>query len=575
MKLYSVLIGAIAFVLVGCAPLKVRPMGENLPYSEETARTAAGATWDDPAVTREGAPMLTLLTPTMPPESIVKRQIKLELQAGATVYDVVMVLANLGYSTIIADEHAANAKILAPRYHGTMGGFLSSLQRAADIWVVWENDALVFSSRERVAFTLPQERKLANRIASGLQDLNVCVNATGGEGGLTAVSVESTSSRSGRGGDAFASSDSSAGSSSSSAPSNCSESGDEGRIAINGAAAWEAGMISLSVSPSEYRRVLSFLERITQNAAVVNLQVAMVSVSTNQDVSRGIDWSKLQVAAGGKHSNLLSTLAPSEPLATDGPTPSSGVRVPGQLEGDTLPDLGRGVVMNAGTIRGVISNGAFSMIGFLDFLDTYGETKTLQSVMLRTVTGSEVELKSVTEIPYVSGVGVGSTGTINNGVNNGGLLGSANTDVANDGITLRMLPSYDAASHSVTIDMSLAIEAVLAFNELSAGNQLGTLTQPTTAKRTFNDVIRVRPGQTVVVGGISYDQVQRDSKVPLYLPDASGHKALKVKRESMFIVIRPTVTVLGALATVSEGEVLQKHKAETNIHHEASLVAAE
>lgn len=564
MKLYFLLSVVIASVVVGCAPLRVNPLADGMSFDERAARAAAEATWDGPAVIREGTPMLVLTTPAMPSESILKRQIKLELQSGATVRDVVMVLANLGYSVIIADEKAAEAKILAPRYHGTMGGLLASLRRAADVWTVWENDALVVSSRERVAFTLPQERKLANRIASGLQDLNVCVNASGGEGGLTAVTVESTSHNS-MGSSVISSSSSS---SSAGAPSKCSSEGGEGP-AINGAAAWEAGMISMSVSPSEYRRVLSFLERITQNAAVVNLQVAMVSVSANQEVSRGIDWSKLQIAVGGQHSNLLETLKPSTSSGSATPNPSTGS--PTQNDEGTLPDLGKGLVMNAGTIRGVVSNGAFSMIGFLDFLSTYGQTKTLQSVMLRTVTGSEVELKSVTEIPYVSGVGVGTTGAYNG--TNSSLLGSANTDVANDGITLKMLPSYDAASHSVTIDMSLAIEAVLAFNELSAGNQLGTLTQPTTAKRTFNDVIRVRPGQTVVVGGISYDQIQRDSKVPLYLPDAAGHKGLKVKRESMFIVIRPTVTVLGALST-AEREVAE-NKPEANTPTEVSHSAAE
>jgi type II secretory pathway component GspD/PulD (secretin) len=546
---------AVASALIGCTPLKVRAPSDDMPMSESSARDAASITWDTPAVTREGTPMMVLATPTLPPESILKRQIKLQLDSGATVRDVVTVLANLGYSVIIADKEAAEKEILAPRFYGTLGGLLASLQRAADVWTVWENGALVVTSRERVAFTLPQERKLANRIATGLQDLGICVNASGGDGGMSAVSVDSV----GNSESESISSSSSSSSNSSPAPAKCggAESG-AGGSGTGSAAAWEAGMISMSVSPSEYRRVTSYLERITQNAAVVNLQVAMVSVSTTQEVSRGIDWSKLQLAVNGQHQNLLQTLTPSS--SSDGTNPSTGsIGNPNTGTGLTmpnddeqLPDLGKGLVINAGSMRGVLSNGAFSMIGFLDFLDTYGQTKTLQNVMLRTVTGSEVELKSVTEIPYVSGVGIGSIGNTNNTTNNNSTLGQANTDTANDGITLKMLPSYDAASHSVTIDMSLAIEAVLAFNELSAGNQLGKLTQPTTAKRTFNDVIRVRPGQTVVVGGISYDQVQRDSKVPLYLPGATGHKGLQVKRESMFIVVRPTVTVLGALSTTAE-----------------------
>jgi hypothetical protein len=237
------------------------------------------------------------------------------------------------------------------------------------------------------------------------------------------------------------------------------------------------------------------------------------------------------------------------------------------------------------------------MIGFINYLETYGSTKTLQSVMLRTVTGRAVELKSVTKIPYVSNIGVGgygsnsyggsngsngisgSSGSSNNsntvtgfgdtgtngtgsnstnGANNAqnynngangynGLLGSANTSTANDGITLKLLPGYDAATETVTVDVALSVEAVLSFNTLSAGNQIGQLSQPTTAQQTFNDTVRVRPGQTVVVGGLTYDAISRTSSVPLFLPDSAKNSTLSVKRTAMFIVVRPTVTVLGAL----------------------------
>jgi len=543
-------------LVAGCAPVKVRPVDADLPYREDVARAALEAEWQEPAVVREGTPMMVLVTPTMPPDEILRRQIKLELESGATVHDIVAVLANLGYSVIITDKEAAEAPILAPRYHGTLGGLLSSIQRAADVWVTWENGALVVSRRERIVFSLPQERKLAERVASGLNDLGLCVTAgNSGRGIADSVTLSDSFDDTGLGSSSRGSSSSGGDSRASSCSRGGGSSGGDDAQRMS-AAAWEAGMITLFATPDEYRRALTFLERITQNAAIVNLQVAMVSVSMNQDAKRGIDWTKLQLAIGGEHAQLIETLKPQETAggSSGGTGDTGGVTTPinggiGTSRENELPFTGKGVLLHAGALRGVISNGAFSMVGFLDFLETYGRTRTLQSVMLRTVTGSEVELKSVTKIPYVSGVGIGTLGTTNSV---SGTLGSANTDTANDGITLRMLPSYDAASHSVTIDMALTIEAVLAFNELRAGNQLGTLTQPTTAERAFNDVIRVRPGQTVVVGGIAYDQLQRDNNVPLYLPDSAGHASLKVKRESMFIVIRPTVTVLGALK-VKEG----------------------
>jgi len=544
-----------------------------MPVTEQAARAQMEPGWTDPAITRDGHPVVVVTSPLSPPESLQRHQIKIELEDGATVRDVAAVLSNLGYSVVIADKAAASSEVLIPKYHGTLGGFLRAIQKASDVWFTWNDGALVISSAEAIEISLPQEQKLADRIAKGLVNY-------GFKKDETPVSAE-------------------------------------------------AGIIAVKLRPSAYVAVRNYLTRITQNAALVNLQVALINVQLTQDASRGFDWTKLQLAVGGGHSNLLQTLDPntgsalnntSTTTSNTSSTGSSGTTTTGSTTNtndvtvvspngsvitttsnggsattSTLPNTGVGYLVSNGGIRGVVSNAAFSMIGFVNFLETYGTTNTVQSVMLRTVTGRQVEMKSVTKIPYVSNIGVGgygnnypygSTGTSNDNTldgntgnltgfgdnnsstgssvntgtsgtgNNGavnnpygynGLLGSANTATANDGITLKLLPAYDESSETVTVELSLSLEAVLAFNTLSAGNQIGQLSQPTTAQQTFNDTLRVRPGQTVVVGGLTYDSIKRNNAVPLFLPDGAKNSSLSVKRQAMFIVVRPTVTVLGAL----------------------------
>jgi type II secretory pathway component GspD/PulD (secretin) len=189
----------------------------------------------------------------------------------------------------------------------------------------------------------------------------------------------------------------------------------------------------------------------------------------------------------------------------------------------------------------------FSLAGFVNFLGSYGRTDTKQDVMLKTMTGNKVELKSVTQIPYVSSVGVATTGTTNSTGSNG-LLGSASTSTANDGITLKVTPTYDHAARSVAMDIDLSIQSVLSFNNLSAGSQIGSFTQPTTADRSFTDILRVRPGETAVIGGLTYDAVSKNTTSPLPLRDTDWEsRSLTVQRQTMFIVIRPTVRTFGAL----------------------------
>lgn len=189
----------------------------------------------------------------------------------------------------------------------------------------------------------------------------------------------------------------------------------------------------------------------------------------------------------------------------------------------------------------------FSLAGFVNFLGSYGRTDTKQDVLLKTMTGNKVELKSVTQIPYVSSVGVATTGSTTSSGNNG-LLGSASTSTANDGITLKVTPTYDHSAKSVAMNIDLSIQSVLSFNNLSAGSQIGSFTQPTTADRSFTDILRVRPGETAVIGGLTYDAVSKNTSSPLPLRDTDWEsRSLTVQRQTMFIVIRPTVRTFGTL----------------------------
>jgi type II secretory pathway component GspD/PulD (secretin) len=133
-------------------------------------------------------------------------------------------------------------------------------------------------------------------------------------------------------------------------------------------------------------------------------------------------------------------------------------------------------------------------------------------------------------------------------------LGGTSTSTASDGIEVKMTPTFDDDTQTVTVKMNLSIKAVVAFNQLSAGNQIGSLTQPTTADHSFNDVLKLRPGQTVVVGGMTYDNIADNRGLPLFLNANSSlaHKSLTVNKQTMFIVVRPTVVRMGSLKVREE-----------------------
>lgn len=314
----------------------------------------------------------------------------------------------------------------------------------------------------------------------------------------------------------------------------------------------EAGMVVFKLRPSAVPKVRAYLERAVANSALVTMQIAMVSVTISQDAKQGIDWSSLQMAAGlgvGDASRILSNLTG---------------------EGSET-DPGLGLNMTGGSLmRAAFGNKNFSMIGFINFLNKYGNAKTVQNVSATSLASHEVSLSSVTKVPYVQNVSATTTGGSDSNV-----VGSTSTATANDGVTVKFKPLYDRSSNMVTMPLDVNVESVLGFTDLSAGDQVGTLTQPTTGSRAIKDTLRMRPGETMVIGGITYDSLSRSDGLPLFLQGLKGKgletQSLSVSRNSVYIVIRPTVRLTPPIREV-EGLSLSREAPDSPVPPKAAAV---
>ena len=518
----------IAALLGGCAQLS--PMALSTKSVKTNAQAirlvSASPDWNDPGVVTQGVASVTLYRPRGAPAPVLARKVEARFEPGVTLQDLSAVLGRrFGVSVIIADDATAQRAFYLPEFHGSLGDLLAAVGHTTDTWFIWRDGSFRVQPTARLSVTIPQEPELAKQLAAGLK----------------AQGVQ----------DAFVD--------------------------------WQSGLISARATPDQYAQVHAYLERMTRNAAVINLQVAVVGVSLSQNAASGINWNQLQVAAlggggpaqytaqQGGYSTLFGSGNSGGGLSPSGVTPgtaSGGATAPATTTTTATTATGAaaptapataatvasqaiaGVLGTGGSLTGALFGNRFSFTGLVDFLQNYGTTRTQQNLMLKTVGGNKVKFKSVTQIPYVSGVSVSSN--VTSGASSA--LGGTTTATADDGIEVAMLPTYDANNDTVTVDMKLAIKAVVAFNQLSAGNQIGSLTQPTTSDHSFNDMLKLRPGQTVVVGGMTYDSVADNRGVPLFLQADSrlSHKSLTVTRQTMFIVIRPTVVRLGSLAVRDE-----------------------
>lgn len=518
------LVVLLAAALAGCAPLKPMDIKQDAASSVARAQetVAMSESWNDRPVVSEGQASVVLITPYSIPEAIRSRKVATELEPGATVKDVVAILGNLGIPVIVSDEDAANRTFFLPHFKGNVGGLLAAVTRATDVWFTWQDGTIIVSPTEKIGVSLPQEAGFADQLGKGLEAMGVK------EKGVS----------------------------------------------------WQAGMVVMDLSPMQFRKARTYLERITANAAVINLQLAVVNVTLNQTAKQGVDWEKLSLSVlkGGNMKDLQNwqnavATTPNSPTGNTGLNNNTATNTQTNTStgtGTTTGSTATGATTTAnlvnsvgaltflgGGLQGAVFGQRFSFTGLFNFLQTYGDAETKQNVLLKAVGGNKVEFKSLTQIPYVSEIGVTTTSTTTTNTNGslGNALGSTKTEKADDGITVEMTPMFDAAANTVTVDLKLSIKAVVAFNELSAGNQLGKLTQPTTADRSFTDILRLRPGQTVVVGGLTYDSVSDNKGSPTFLQGTKYEsQSLTVNRQTMFIVLRPTVTKLGQIMENESGD---------------------
>lgn len=524
--------------LTGCATVEPTALPSNLPgssskkaleYVNEVKANPAGFNQVDP-VEVQGQKDVILQAPSTIPEWIAKKRVTLKLQPGMSLkalaaylgmyqnipivisegaQDTQVVATPVGSGTTPAtstapstngdnDQANANNSFFLPYYKGTMGEFLNIVGDATNTWITWKNGAITFSAREKVTIVVPQNEELIKQLQESIKTY-----------GVNDVSYS-----------------------------------------------LHAGLLTAKLKPSQYKEVKQMLESFVKNTAAVKLQVAVVTVTQDENVKQGINWDQLQIAAssGGNLSSVFPSIkAPTTGTATGTTTGTTTGATTGATTGTTsgtATDTAAAVLAN--TVAGALANksGAtwgiigkqFNMTGMINYLRTYGQANTSQNMLLQGMTGSEVTYKSVKEVPYISEIS--STSVASNSTTT---TGSTKTDKAKDGVTLKMLPRYDAESNIVSIKFNLSQQGVLGLIELSAGNQLGKITQPSTSDSSLeNSMLELRPGDAAIIGGLTFDSISRNNEAPLFLADTRAEsKSLVVKRQTMYIVVMPYVSRLG------------------------------
>lgn len=467
------------------------------------------------------------------PQKIAQRQVDINLDARAklTVGELTDVLRTQGYRVVSQLTDSAQNPLLLHRYKGSMEDFMQMLAATQNVAYEYRSGVIFLVEASRFSASLPKSKELLEQVAKSVADM-------GGQSVHTDML---------------------------------------------------AGMVYYSAKPNISDYIAEYLDRISQNSAMVTLQIAVVTVSLNRDADRGFDWGSVLAnnGAGTPTSMLSNGVAgagmnqmqsgypgyggypsaggyPGYPGAGGYPNYGNGSvggafgSAVGSAVGDAAAKVAKGSVFSftGGTGLGYMFNSQnFSLTAAIKALSTFGTARTEQNVVLGTVSGMPVKMESGDEIPYVKEIGAA-------GVYGSGLMGSSSTDVKKTGLKLSVLPNFDAADNSVMADIGVEMSTLVGYIQLNAGNALGTQSQPQMRNLKFSNLGRLRVGGTLIVGGITYNQVSDTyNGLPGVEELPIGSKVSKTEKSSVYIVVRPTVVIFSPDAKRLNAEIAAAEKA--------------
>lgn len=260
--------------------------------------------------------------------------------------------------------------------------------------------------------------------------------------------------------------------------------------------------------------------RSTRSMLLYDVHVYQVDLADGQDT--GVQWNQLGWTGSTRLSGGTGT-------GTTGGTASSTGDISAPFGSDNRAiTFGSGGVGNYG-IGAVIAGPRFNMNVLVDFLRTQGNVRAISQPRIALMSGSRGSLRVGQTTSYVAKVGTNVSTNLNQV--------TVETQNVLTGFELTLFAEEHEGSIYTQINLNLA--DLIKFNSFKA---LGTdLTLPQTAERDVRTMVRARPGDIVLLGGIATQRDVLDVNNGLSAVRSTG----SVQRSELVIALRPRVVRFG------------------------------
>lgn len=275
------------------------------------------------------------------------------------------------------------------------------------------------------------------------------------------------------------------------------------------------GNIIYTTDAQGHERVQNYLAQLRNGRPLIVLQLYIWQVSLDQSRQMGINWKQLDAARLGGVGAANATLSSVSSF--------------------------KSVAANQGATLGAVLSGAIDSNILAQFLGTQGKVQSISSPQLTFVSGSSAKFEVGGKQSYVAQVGTLLSSSVSgSSTTSGASNNTVSTQELKTGLSINTVGSYENGVVFATLEVKTSDLVKISEVQTSSAK----LQLPETSDRTVSTVLRVRPGDNLVLAGLqtSRDTRSRDG-LPLPFTDNSlpFFNANDVSNSELVILVKPSV----------------------------------
>ncbi len=289
----------------------------------------------------------------------------------------------------------------------------------------------------------------------------------------------------------------------------------------------ETGVMSVRATGKQHLRVREFLDQVIGSARrQVLIEATIVEVALTNDYQQGINWSLLPVAVGLGSTALSFTQAPGGGRAL--------------LSGTSQPFLG-----SFGLAR---SSSSSDISATVRLLESFGKTRVLSSPKVSVMNNQSALLKVVdNKVYFTISVTPGTTATLTTP----GTAATYTTTVNTVPVGFLMnVTAQIGDDEEITLNLRPTVSRITGYaNDPSPALATAGVTNriPEIQTREFESIMKVRDGETAVLGGLMQDdQANATDQIPgagrlAGLGELFRYRSNQASKSELVIFLRPTI----------------------------------